>query len=100
MEMIALRDLWRTYHVGDSDVHALRDVSIEIAKGDYLTGHGKVAPILLVLSILTRAGVIGMLCFLALLTSYHNLKRSYNNPRLVENDILVMLSTTEPPPAQ
>ena len=39
---------------------------------------------LLVLSILTRAGVIGILCFLAALTSYHNLKRSYNNPRLVE----------------
>ena len=39
---------------------------------------------LLVLSIVTRAGVIAILCFLALLTSYHNLKRSYNHPRLVE----------------
>ena len=38
--MIALRDLWRTYHVGDSDVHALRDVTIEIAKGDYLAVMG------------------------------------------------------------
>jgi putative ABC transport system ATP-binding protein len=38
--MIALRDLWRTYHVGDSDVHALRDVNLEIAKGDYLAVMG------------------------------------------------------------
>lgn len=39
---------------------------------------------LLVLSIITRTGVMAILCFLALLTSYHNLKRSHNNPRLVE----------------
>ena len=38
--MIALRDLWRTYHVGDSDVHALRDVALEISKGDYLAVMG------------------------------------------------------------
>jgi putative ABC transport system ATP-binding protein len=38
--MIVLRDLWRTYHVGDSDVHALRDVTLEIAKGDYLAVMG------------------------------------------------------------
>jgi len=38
--MIALNDLWRTYHVGDSDVHALRDVTIEISKGDYLAVMG------------------------------------------------------------
>ena len=38
--MIQLRDLWRTYHVGDSDVHALRDVDLEIAKGDYLAVMG------------------------------------------------------------
>ena len=38
--MIVLRDIWRTYHVGDSDVHALRDVSIEISKGDYLAVMG------------------------------------------------------------
>jgi len=38
--MIALRDLWRMYHVGDSDVHALRDIEIEIAKGDYLAVMG------------------------------------------------------------
>ena len=38
--MIQLRDLWRTYHVGDSDVHAMRDVNLEIAKGDYLAVMG------------------------------------------------------------
>jgi putative ABC transport system ATP-binding protein len=38
--MIALKDLWRTYHVGDSDVHALRDVSLEISRGDYLAVMG------------------------------------------------------------
>ncbi len=38
--MIALRDLWRTYHVGDSDVHALREVDLEISKGDYLAVMG------------------------------------------------------------
>ena len=38
--MIRLRDLWRTYHVGDSDVHALRDVSLDISKGDYLAVMG------------------------------------------------------------
>ncbi|MCG6949205.1 MAG: ABC transporter ATP-binding protein [Acidobacteria bacterium] len=38
--MIVLKDLWRTYHVGDSDVHALRDVSLEIGKGDYLAVMG------------------------------------------------------------
>ena len=38
--VIQLRDLWRTYHVGDSDVHAMRDVNLEIAKGDYLAVMG------------------------------------------------------------
>jgi len=38
--VIALADLWRTYHVGDSDVNALRDVTLEIAKGDYLAVMG------------------------------------------------------------
>lgn len=39
---------------------------------------------MLAVSIATRAGVVLLLCFFALLTSYHNLKRAYNNPRLVE----------------
>jgi putative ABC transport system ATP-binding protein len=38
--VIHLRNLWRTYHVGDSDVHALRDVSLEISRGDYLAVMG------------------------------------------------------------
>ena len=38
--MIVLNNLWRTYHVGDSDVHAMRDVTLEIAKGDYLAVMG------------------------------------------------------------
>lgn len=38
--MIELNNLWRTYHVGDSDVHALRDLSLEIGRGDYLAVMG------------------------------------------------------------
>jgi putative ABC transport system ATP-binding protein len=38
--MIELRDLWRTYHVGDADVHALRDVTLDISEGDYLAVMG------------------------------------------------------------
>jgi putative ABC transport system ATP-binding protein len=38
--VIALSDLWRTYHVGDSDVHALRSVDLEIHEGDYLAVMG------------------------------------------------------------
>ena len=44
--MIALHDVWRTYHMGESDVHALRAVDLEIEAGDYLalmgpSGSGK-----------------------------------------------------------
>jgi len=39
---------------------------------------------LLVLSIVTRFGVVLLLCCLALLTEYLNLKMGYNNSRLVE----------------
>ncbi|MCU0303781.1 MAG: ABC transporter ATP-binding protein [Thermoanaerobaculales bacterium] len=44
--MIELGDLWRTYRVGDSEVHALREVELEIARGDFLavvgpSGSGK-----------------------------------------------------------
>ena len=44
--MIELRDLWRTYQVGDSEVHALHGVDLVIERGDYLavvgpSGSGK-----------------------------------------------------------
>jgi putative ABC transport system ATP-binding protein len=44
--MIELKDLWRTYQVGDSEVHALRGVDLTIGRGDYLavigpSGSGK-----------------------------------------------------------
>ncbi len=44
--MIELKDLWRTYQVGDSEVHALHGVDLTIARGDYLavigpSGSGK-----------------------------------------------------------
>ena len=44
--MIAIHDLWRPYHVGDTDVHALRAVRLEIDEGGYLalmgpSGSGK-----------------------------------------------------------
>ena len=42
--------------------------------------------LLLLFSIITRTTVIVLLCYLAMLTSYHNLKMAYNNPRLVELD--------------
>jgi putative ABC transport system ATP-binding protein len=38
--VIKLEDLWRTYEVGDSEVHALHGVDLEIAKGDYLAVMG------------------------------------------------------------
>ncbi len=40
--------------------------------------------LLLALSIVTRLAVVLLLCVLALLTEYHNLKLAYNHPRLVE----------------
>ena len=44
--MIELKDLWRTYQVGDSEVHALHGVDLTISSGDYLavigpSGSGK-----------------------------------------------------------
>ncbi len=44
--MIELRNVWRTYQVGDSEVHALRDVDLGLDEGDYLavvgpSGSGK-----------------------------------------------------------
>jgi putative ABC transport system ATP-binding protein len=44
--LIELRDVWRTYLVGDSEVHALKAVDLSIDRGDYLavvgpSGSGK-----------------------------------------------------------
>jgi putative ABC transport system ATP-binding protein len=44
--LISMRDIWRTYEMGAEPLHALRDVSFDVQRGDYLaiigpSGSGK-----------------------------------------------------------
>jgi ABC-type glutathione transport system ATPase component len=36
MPLIETRDLWKTYTMGDEEVHALRGVSVDIERGEYV----------------------------------------------------------------
>src|SRR5687767_12784244 len=44
--LISMNNIWRTYQMGDEELHALRDVSFNVEKGEYLaiigpSGSGK-----------------------------------------------------------
>jgi putative ABC transport system ATP-binding protein len=40
MPLIETRDLWKTYVMGDEEIHALRGVSVEIERGEYVATMG------------------------------------------------------------
>ena len=44
--LISMRDIWKTYQMGSEEVHALRGVTLDVQKGEYLaiigpSGSGK-----------------------------------------------------------
>src|SRR4030095_13415969 len=40
MALIETRDLWKTYVMGSEEIHALRGVSMEIERGEYVASMG------------------------------------------------------------
>lgn len=39
--VIELKDVWKTYHLGDNTVHALKGISFKVYKGDFIAIVGK-----------------------------------------------------------
>jgi putative ABC transport system ATP-binding protein len=42
MALIETRDLWKTYQMGDEQIHALRGVSLQIDRGEYVAIRGRI----------------------------------------------------------
>ena len=36
MALIETNDLWKTYQMGDEEIHALRGVTLQIERGEYV----------------------------------------------------------------
>ena len=35
--IIEIRDVWKTYRMGDEEVHALRGITLDVIRGEYLS---------------------------------------------------------------